>query len=144
MCKRPGYTLIELAVVLTLGTIIAALATPPLVKARHVFAVRSAVAELAGLTALTRAAAISSGGATLVVDLATGTARIESADGHMLSDPHPIGRRHHVSIEADRTSPLRIRYDPLGIGRLAAATVRVRRGDVAATLTISAYGRVRQ
>jgi hypothetical protein len=36
-----------------------------------------------------------------------------------------------------------VHYDGLGIGRLANASIRVRRGDVAAGLTISAYGRVR-
>ena len=144
MRTRSGYTLLELAVVLTTCSIILALATPSLVHARRVFAVRSAAAELAGLAALTRSAAILSGGATLVIELGSGIARIESHDGRPLSDPHPIASRHDVTVEADRVSPIRIRYDALGIGRLAAATVRVRRGDVAATLTISSYGRIRQ
>jgi Tfp pilus assembly protein FimT len=139
-----GHTLIELAIVLAICSLVAGMAAPAVGHARRVFAVRSAAADLAGLVALTRSAAISSGGAVLVVDLLSGTARIEAADGRQLSDAHPLARRYDVSIESDRATPLRLRYDALGIGRLAAATIRMRRGAVSATLTISSYGRVRQ
>jgi hypothetical protein len=40
--------------------------------------------------------------------------------------------------------PLLLRYDALGIGRLANATIVVRRGAAQSTFVVSAYGRVRQ
>jgi hypothetical protein len=38
---------------------------------------------------------------------------------------------------------VRIRFDGLGIGRLANTVLRVERRNVSATVTVSAYGRVR-
>lgn len=143
MRSRSAFTLIELTLVLAILAALAAVATPLLGHGRRVLSVHNAATELAGLIALTRATAIATGGATLVIDLGTGTAAIESAAGLRSGDPQPIAPRHGVTLAADRTSPLRIRYDALGIGRLAATTIRIASDDVRATVIISSYGRVR-
>jgi prepilin-type N-terminal cleavage/methylation domain-containing protein len=141
MNKR-GYSLIELLFVLMLGTLLLAATAAPIAYARDVMAVRSARSEIAALLAVTRSTAIMAGGATLVVDIEQGTARIERS-GTTVGDVQHIALRHGVRLEASRPL-LTIRYDALGIGRMSNATVRVRSGRVTGTITVSAYGRVRQ
>ncbi len=53
-----------------------------------------------------------------------------------------LAARHGVRADAGRPS-LRLRYDGLGIGRIANSTIRLQRGTAEAGLSISAYGRVR-
>lgn len=142
MLTRSGTTLLELLFALIITTIVATMALPSLLHARRVLAVRAARAEVAAALASARSAAVLNGGAALHIDTARGVVWLESSDGVRIGDARPIAARHGVALEAERT-PLVIRYDALGIGRLANATVRVRRGDVVAALTISAYGRVR-
>lgn len=143
MKHRAGYTLLELIFVLMLSALLLGAAVAPIRHARSVLAVRAARAELTALLAVTRATAIAAGGASLHVDVMTGAAWIEIAPGERSGDVQYIGARHDVSLSA--SSPLlMIRYDALGIGRMSNATVRVRRGPITGTVTISAYGRVRQ
>jgi prepilin-type N-terminal cleavage/methylation domain-containing protein len=143
MRHRSGFTLLELAlVVVMLGTALA-LATPRLQHARHVFAVRAARAELAGAVSIARVTAVRSGGATLHIDPATGMAWIEAADGSRLSPDYPLAARFGVGVATSSGGGVALRYDGLGIGRMANASVTVSRGSVSAGLTISAYGRVR-
>jgi Tfp pilus assembly protein FimT len=143
MRPHNGHSLIELTIALLICAILAGTAVPPLLHGRRVLAVRAAAAELAGLLAVARATAIESGGATLVLDVAAASAWTETDDGTRIGDIVHIGARHGVALEADRSSPVRIRYDALGIGRFAAASLRVRSGRALAALTVSAYGRVR-
>lgn len=143
MRNRPAYSLLELALALVISATLGSLAMPALNHGRRVFAVRNASSEIVHMLALTRAAAVGAGGATLVLDLAHKTAAIEGADGESLDAPRGLVAEHGVQLESDRSSPLRLRYDALGIGRFTAATIRVRRDDVRATITVSAYGRVR-
>lgn len=143
MKHRPGYTLIELSFVLMLSALLLAVAVAPMRHARSVLAVRAARADLAALLAVTRSTAIAAGGAALVVDVAAGSAWIESVPGVRVGDVQHLAARHHVALTG--ASPLLVvRYDALGIGRISNAVVRVRSGSVTGTITISAYGRVRQ
>lgn len=143
MKANNGYSLIELTFVLMLSTLLLGLAAAPIGHARDVMSVRAARGDLASLLALTRATAVMTGGATLVVDIDAGSAWIEQAPGIRVGDVQHIAERHNVQLGAG--SPLlSIRYDALGIGRMSNATLRVKRGSITGTLTISAYGRVRQ
>jgi type II secretory pathway pseudopilin PulG len=143
LCCRHGFSLVELGVVLCLLGLVLTLALPRLRHAREVLAVRAARAELAGAIAAARANAVLAGGATLVVDPYAHRAWIEAADGRRAAIDYPLGSRYGVRIETERGTPVSIRYDALGIGRMANATLGVRRGDIRMTLTVSAYGRVR-
>lgn len=143
MKARNGYSLLELAIVMMLSTLLLGMAAAPIGFARDVMSVRAARGDVASLLALTRATAIMTGGATLVVDVDAGAAWIEQSPGIRVGDVQHIAARHHVLLTAG-SSLINIRYDALGIGRMSNATIRLRRGSVTGTITISAYGRVRQ
>lgn len=140
---RPGYSLIELIFVLMLSALLLGIAVAPIRHARNVLSVRAARSDIASLLAVTRSTAIMTGGAVLVVDVAGGAAWMEQGAGVRIGDVQHIAERHGVRLSAS-SGLLNIRYDALGIGRMSNATLRVNRGSVTGTLTISAYGRVRQ
>lgn len=140
---RHGYSLIELTFVLMVTMLLLGVAVAPVRHARDVLAVRAARSEIAALLAVTRSTAIMTGGATLVVDVAAGSAWIEHGAGTRMGDVQHIGARHGVSLGANRAL-LSIRYDGLGIGRMSNAVVHLKSGSVRGTITVSAYGRVRQ
>jgi prepilin-type N-terminal cleavage/methylation domain-containing protein len=140
--NRRGYTVIELLLVLMLGTLLLAITVAPVRHARDVFAVRAARSDIAALIAVTRSTAIMTGGATLVVDVSAGTAWIEQGSGVRVGDVQHITVRHRVALTASRPV-LNLRYDALGIGRMNNAVVHVTSGSVTGTVTISAYGRAR-
>jgi Tfp pilus assembly protein FimT len=143
MNTRNGYSLIELTFVLLLSTVLLAVGSAPVRYARDVLAVRAARSEIAALVSVTRSTAIMTGGATLVVDVAGGSAWIEHGGAIRIGDVQDIGARHGVSLTANRPL-LSIRYDALGIGRMSNTVVHVTSGSVRGTITISAYGRARQ
>jgi prepilin-type N-terminal cleavage/methylation domain-containing protein len=144
MRTRRGFTLVELALVLIIAGVLATFALASTGRVRHGLAVRSARAELVTAVSATRSAAILAGGATLVIDVQHARAWIETAGG--ARDPHlfDLAARHGVSLHTTRGVPLLLRYDALGIGRMANATVAVRRGGAQSMFVVSAYGRVRQ
>lgn len=143
MRTRPGHTLLELSLVLMLATLFATLAIPSFLRGRHTLAVHGARSELTAAIATARSAAILSGGANVIVDAHGAAVWIETSGGTRIGDPRELGQSYGVRLEYDRSPPLTIRYDALGIGRFANATIRIYRGHATSTITISAYGRVR-
>lgn len=143
MTTRHGFTLLEALLVLTVLGILAGLAGPAALRGRDALAVRAAQHELAAALAVTRAAAIRNGGATFVMDLESGSGWIEAGPGVRLAQEYPVGPRYGVRVTCARATPVRIRFDALGIGRLANTVLRVERRNASATITVSAYGRVR-
>jgi prepilin-type N-terminal cleavage/methylation domain-containing protein len=144
MRNRSGHTLIELALALAIAAVIAGAAAIPTGRARSSLAVHAARSELTALAALARSTAIASGGAALLIDVPCGCAWIElTGSGTRVDDVHHVAERHGVRLAAARTR-VTVRYDALGIGRLANAVVQISSGAATGTLTISAYGRVRQ
>jgi type II secretory pathway pseudopilin PulG len=142
MFNRPAHTLVELALVLVILGIIAGLGAPAFMRGRDALAVNAARSELAAAVAITRVTAIRTGGAQLVLDTGTGHVRIDTADGRRFAD-YPLGVRYGISLSCERAAPVILRFDALGIGRMTNATVRVHRARAEASLTLSAYGRVR-
>jgi type II secretory pathway pseudopilin PulG len=142
MITRPGTTLLELLFVLMIVALVTTMALPSALHARRVLAVRAARAELSSAVATARSAAVLNGGAALTIDMVQGVVWLEALDGSRIGPVHELAARHGVKLESER-SRVTVTYDALGIGRLANATIRVRRGEVTAGFTISAYGRVR-
>jgi prepilin-type N-terminal cleavage/methylation domain-containing protein len=140
---RAGFSILELVIVASIAAILAGIAAPlgRAIIDRH--AVRSARDTIVGALALTRATAIMHGGATLELDGAAGTLHVRLADGAERGDALHLHRVHGVRIELSGGDAAEIRYDALGIGRMANRTIRVRRGRNEAGLTVSAYGRWR-
>jgi type II secretory pathway pseudopilin PulG len=143
MRDAPGFTLVELTLVLLLTTALLAAAVPSFIHARDVLAVRAARAELVAAAAAARAAAILAGGATLIIDRPAGAAWVESPDGERIGAVRRLAEQYRVELETAAGDVVTVRYDALGLGRLASTSLRLRRGAVSAAVTISAYGRVR-
>lgn len=143
MNNRPGYTLLELTLVVSLATLLVGIAVPSMLRGLHALAVRGAHAELTATVAATRTAAIMAGGANVVIDLDAAAVWIETAAGERVGDTRDLDRSYGVALESSRGPVLTLRFDALGIGRLANATIRIRRGRAVSSIVVSAYGRVR-
>lgn len=139
-----GATLVELVTICTILGVLLAMAAPPLQRGLDRIAVVAARDALAAGVARTRAAAIGAGGATLVLDLARGSFEVHSATGDTLVAARTLAQEFGVALSADGAAErVLLTYDGIGIGRLANRTIRIRRGDAEAGLTVSAYGRAR-
>ena len=141
---RSGVSLVELIFTLSVLGVLAGVAVPAAAGLRDVLAVRGARDAVAGGLAHARAAAITHGGASLEIDLDAGVARVVSAAGDTLGGAIRLTAGHGVEIEVPaRTGVVAVRFDGLGIGRLANRTVVFRRGRAEARLVVTAYGRWR-
>jgi hypothetical protein len=144
--RAAGVSLAELTLVLCLTAILLALAALPLRRILDRTATAAARDELAAALARTRAAAVGAGGAQLVIQLQEAVYHIERADGVVVEPPRDLTSLYDVRLATDGSASARVAivFDGLGIGRLASRTIRIRRGDAEAGLTVSAYGRVRR
>lgn len=141
---KRGHTLIELLTVLMLLATLLAIAMPRVSAWRDTAAARAARDELAARLSWTRIAATSHGGAALVVDLRGARYRVDLGDG-VVAHSGDLRDLYGVVIETGTArDSLVLRYDALGIGRTTGGTLRIRRGDAAAGLTVTPYGRYRR
>lgn len=138
--RRPGFTLLELTVVMSLAGVLMALAVPRFTAIRDASAVRSAMGDVASSFSSARQMAIARRTAVAVVfDTATGTVRGRSS-GRILFR-RDLAVTYGVTLGANHDSAV---YDPRGLGYgLSNLTVTVRRGGFVDTLTMSRLGRVR-
>jgi hypothetical protein len=139
---RAGHSLLELALVTLLAGIIASAATLAVGRGRDVLAVQAARDELIASLALARSHAVRSGGASLIIE-PSGTLRVLRNDGVPLAEPLDLVRRYGIFLITPKDGTATIRFDALGIGRMAATTFHIRRGGVSASIVVSAYGRAR-
>jgi prepilin-type N-terminal cleavage/methylation domain-containing protein len=138
--NRPGLTLVELCLVLSIIGLVLAVAVRLLGDWLDRAAARAAVVEAASLVARARddATALRSP-ASVRFDTVADALELRMA-GTVLSRA-ALGRAHGVSLSANRDS---IAYDVRGLGYGAAnLTLVVRRGRVADSLVVSRLGRLR-
>jgi prepilin-type N-terminal cleavage/methylation domain-containing protein len=138
--NRPGLTLVELCLVLSIIGLVLAVAVRQLGDWLDRAAARAAVVEAASLVARARddATALRSP-ASVRFDTVADALELRMA-GTVLSRA-ALGRAHGVSLSANRDS---IAYDVRGLGYGAAnLTLVVRRGRVADSLVVSRLGRLR-
>ncbi len=140
---RRGYTLIELSLVLTLATMTCLTLLPTARRLRDRMAVVAAREALAGLIARARVDALARGGSTVHVRGVSGRAWYEASDSVLATLELQRDFAVTVALGGTRDSA-DLRFDALGIGRIASQTLRFRRGSEEAVLVVSGYGRVRR
>jgi Tfp pilus assembly protein FimT len=143
MTTRTGFTLIEIATVLVLCGTLVGIAVPSIARTADRLAVRSARSELASAVSVARSTAMAVGGATLVIDVPAARAWVEPVSGASPGTVLELGARYGVTLHGTRVERLALRFDGLGIGRMAGTTLQVRRGTASTSFVVSAYGRVR-
>ena len=138
--------MLELTAALAIIGIVVGLTLPGLRESRDVVAARGARNALAAGIARTRSAAIANGGALLVVQPPEARFWIESTDGDTLVRSVDLAADYGVTLSAGASAKARVelRFDGLGIGRVASRTFTLTRGGASARLTVSSYGRVSQ
>lgn len=137
---RPAFTLIEIALVLALVAIVAAIAVPSVIRHLDRLAVVGATAELAGAFQAARDQAIAVGRpVTVRLDEASPAVTVlRGADTLVHRD---LAGTHGVSLTASRDT---MAYLPNALATGAAnLSVVVTRGEATRTLTVSRLGRVR-
>lgn len=142
---RPGTTLLELTLVLSILGVLLGLGYPLFRRGLDGLAVRGARDTLGAGVARARATALGRGGAELIVDLGEARFWVVAASGDTIGTPVDLAARYGVRLSTTGTGTNRValRFDGLGIGRVANRTFQLRRGTAEANLTLSAYGRPR-
>lgn len=143
--RRTGLTLLELLCSLAIIGVLLGMVAAPIAHAGDVFAVRAARAVILNAAARARAFAIGHGGATLTLVAADGAVVIATRDAMRADTISRLGPDLRVSLAFDNPGlpEATVRFDALGIGRLASRTVRLSRGRISGGVTFSAYGRAR-
>jgi len=146
MRDRCGFTLLELVVVLALLAIAIGVAYPGARAASDAWAVRAARDAVASVLAGTRAAARAHRGAEVLIVVDEGAVLTRSGARPRPERRLDLARDWGVSVASPAFAgdTIAIRYDALGLGRIANRTLRFERGRAAAGITVSAYGRVRR
>jgi hypothetical protein len=138
---RFGHSLLDLAVAMTLMGVGVGVLIPAARLQQDRIAVLSAREALIAKVARARREARASGGAAVQLRRAGGRVWVE-AQGPV-RDTLALEERFGVRLELGAESAA-IAFDALGVGRLANRSLALVRGDARATVTISAYGRVRR
>lgn len=141
--RGPGFTLLEIVTVLTLMGAAVAVSLPAAKRQMDRTAVLGAREEVAGLIHRARASAVALGGASLrltsdppAAELVAGGAVVDRS--HLAGE---YGGSMTMTLSRDR-GEVELRFDALGIGRIASQTIRFARGSAAAVLVVSSYGRL--
>jgi type II secretory pathway pseudopilin PulG len=139
-CMRPGYSLMQMLIVLAIIAVFCGIAIPRLSAARDGSAVRGAATQVVTAFALARSAAVlRASRVAVVIDSNAATLRVltEAETLHVRALRPEFG----VTLEATRDS---VAYGPTGRGYGAAnSSIILRRGAAVDTVFVSRLGRVR-
>lgn len=140
---RRGHTLLELSAVLALMAACVSIVFSFAQGSRDRWAVEAAREEVAGLIAEARTAALAWGGT--VVHLSATDGEVAYTAGGVERRRIGLAENGPVELLLPRGRPeADLRFDALGLGRVASQTLRFRRGGAETALVVSAYGRVRR
>lgn len=140
---RRGSSLIETLWVLVLLGVLLAAALPRLEGLRDRMAVRGAREAIMGLFSRARHHAVLRGGAEVWASEELQTLELRASG--LPVGVEDLGRSFGVELEIGGSAGEAVlRYDGLGLGRMASRTLTVRRGAAEAAVVISSYGRARR
>ena len=144
--RRSGTTLPELLLLLSLLAIVGGMSVSVTARARDRIAAHAARDAVASAIGRARTLARTHGSARVQLDLGPGTLRVEAPAGNAERPPTPLRAEFGVQITADGAGSevVTLDFDALGLGRLANRTLRFRRNEAEARLTLSSYGRPRR
>lgn len=136
-----GFTLLEVCVVLGLLAVALSIALPPARTLRDGLAVRGARESAASLIMRAKGEALARGGASVWVGEDQGTMRVE-AGGDTLATLN-VGAEFGVELDlAGAGSEAWLRFDGLGLGRVASRTLWFTKAGARASLVVSSLGRL--
>ena len=140
MRARRAYTLLEMAIDVTMIGLLLAIALPRAAAVRDRASVRAAMTDLGAAFSLARRAALSRRApVSIVLDTATGTVEVRSGGSRLWR--RTLGDSYGIVLGSNRDSAV---YDPRGLGYgVSNLSLSVRRGEMVDTLTMSRLGRVR-
>lgn len=137
-----GYTLLEVLVVLALIGVSASVVADGMGRFGRDLSARITREEIVALIDGTRVEGRSRGGASLVLRRDGGYA--VTSDGSLLrSGLVELPSSEALRLPGGRDSVV-VRFDRLGIGRMASTTITVVAGSVERSVVLSSYGRVRR
>lgn len=138
--KPPGYTVLELVIVLSIVAVVMAIAFPRGQLMLDRLSVHAAAGDVAATLHSARALAIAGHSAVAVdVDATSGNLRVRRGEELLYS--RNIGGAHGVQLQHTRDS---LTYGSRGLGRGAAnLSIIVRRRAAVETVFVSRLGRVR-
>jgi len=143
--RRRGATLTDLIATLGIAGILLGMAVPRLSAARDGRAAAAARDAAAALIARARTLAVAQGTAAVIIDPAIAVVTVEAPAGSPAGDPLRLGDAFGVTLSVDQSAAsVRLDFDALGTGRLVNRTIRFRRGQAEARLSLSSYGRPRR
>ncbi len=140
---RHGFTLLELAGVLALLALTAALSFPLGLGIRERLSVIGAREELVGLITQARGEALRHGGSSLIIISSPPEIRVEASGEILHRVDVGASWRTDLVLSGGRPS-VELRFYASCLGRMAARSVALTRGSAVARLIISAFGRVRR
>ena len=137
---RPGFTLLELLIVLAVAGIIAGISVPALIGMRDRITVRMAAVDTGRAIADARSVALTASRRTAVqIDAIANTLCVVSG-----TDPIRTLHLDEYGVRM-RTTRDSIAFGPTGIGWGAAtATITLSRGSASTALAVSRLGRIRR
>jgi type II secretory pathway pseudopilin PulG len=146
IARRPGTSLLELLLLLSLLAILGGMSVSVTARARDRISAHAARDAVASAISRAKTLARLHGSSRVQLDIVTGTLRIEAPAGTADGRAIPLSAEFGVQISVDGASsaPVALEFDALGLGRLANRTLRFRRNDAEARLTLSSYGRPRR
>jgi prepilin-type N-terminal cleavage/methylation domain-containing protein len=138
---RGGFTLLELITVVTLLGLALGELLPAGRSLLDRMAVVSAREAAVGLFHRVRMEAVTRGGARLVVESSPPMLRVLSGSSSQIVKEVPVPDGVTLELSRGRLK-VELRFDAMGLGRVASQTLVFQRGEARATLVVSSLGRV--
>ena len=138
-----GSSILEVLLVLALLGILSAAGLNGVVQLRDRWAVLGARDALAALVRDARGVAVARGGSSVRLGSSPAEAFLEVRAGPLRS--LSLAREWGVGLDlGNAAQEVVLGFDPAGVGRMSARTLRLTRGRAEAVLVVSGYGRVRR